>query len=286
MQNDDENEVTSLDPDRQAKLEYYRETKSPKHEQQIEGTPSEPKKKKDKEKEKEEKKQEDDRSRREWLSKLVDIDTHPLMMQHNEMSPTPMMRVCIRRQHAAPIDQRANTALRIALPRIGISVIDDTPRELLYISLTGLHLEIEDAVAHQTMDAKIWRFQIDDQRPAKQVAFPIIFAPSPVPPDDLQPFMQLAITKEKNLSSIVTFNYVSLLLQVSAHLLAVVSEIMTVTVGMILINTGNEREDRRAIDLPHVTHCQRCQCIGFQEERTKRSHLQVMNISLCPAFWW
>jgi hypothetical protein len=145
---------------------------------------------------------------REWLGKWIDLASPHTMAPGGTLRA----RVSVRRQRAPAIDQRATYALSVKLPRIGLSVVDDVPREFMYISLTGLEMEAEDAPSQQTLDFKLWRLQIDNQKP--KAGFPVIFAPAPVAKEDLQPFIQLSVNKEKNPQfPVLIFQYVSLLIQ-------------------------------------------------------------------------
>jgi hypothetical protein len=47
--------------------------------------------------------------------------------------------------------------------RFGISLVDDRPRELLYISASRLDAIVEDAPSQQTVQLKLGRLQIDNQ---------------------------------------------------------------------------------------------------------------------------
>jgi len=53
--------------------------------------------------------------------------------------------------------------LSVSLMGIGLSVIDATPSELIYISLTSLHLEVVTSGDWQLTDAHVHRIQIDNQ---------------------------------------------------------------------------------------------------------------------------
>jgi len=106
----------------------------------------------------------------------------------------------------------------LELPRIGLSMIDDRPSEIVYLSLHHLSARVQDALSQQTVELALGKMQIDNQM--KGSLFPVVFAPSPVAPEDVKPMLQLSVNKSKlseeeggGKGGIMEFQYASLLLQ-------------------------------------------------------------------------
>jgi hypothetical protein len=63
-------------------------------------------------------------------------------------------------------------SLDISLPGIGLSIIDETPAELLYISLMGVEATIDHCKNKELINFQLQKFQIDDQ--SADAPFPVV----------------------------------------------------------------------------------------------------------------
>jgi hypothetical protein len=93
-------------------------------------------------------------------------------------------------------------------PGLGISVIDSTPRELLFFSIKGLHVQVEVDGVDTTLEVTVRHFQMDDQSANAQ--FPVVLAPR----TDAQHFaFHLSVNKSMVHRRIDYFRYFSVLVQ-------------------------------------------------------------------------
>lgn len=58
------------------------------------------------------------------------------------------------------VDQRVNMTLTVNLQGLGISVIDKTPVELLYLSADKIELTLRDTTLYQSLGLRIAWFQV------------------------------------------------------------------------------------------------------------------------------
>ena len=107
------------------------------------------------------------------------------------------MTATFRRFPARSDEQRAELKLSVTFPSIGLSLINDAPEELLYFSAHTLSLSVEQGKALQTVFCKVESAQLDHQRDS--AIFPVVIAPSYVPPEERQPLLQLSVTKQRGL---------------------------------------------------------------------------------------
>ena len=107
-------------------------------------------------------------------------------------------------------DVRPFQEVDLQIPAIGISMVDESPQEILYLSLRDFEVQITDSKAVKSVACNLGimcfqrffflyrlpvllgRFQLDNQ--LDECLFPIIMAPTAVPPTQLQPFLQLSVT--------------------------------------------------------------------------------------------
>lgn len=128
-------------------------------------------------------------------------------------SASVFVTVSVEREQARSERNRIQTSVDCDLPLLSFSLIDGTPRELLFFSITGLHALINDTLSSQEMEARIDRIQLDNQDP--RAVFPVIIGFSPVEEEKRQPMLQMAIAKRKTdaRAKMQIFEYASVLLQ-------------------------------------------------------------------------
>jgi hypothetical protein len=97
----------------------------------------------------------------------------------------------------------------VTLPAVGLSLINDTPEEILYFSVRGLSVVAEDARENQFLWVSLDQLQLDNQ--SANARYPVILAGTPLKPEAWQPLLQCSLTSEKTDSSnsvpVVYFNY-------------------------------------------------------------------------------
>ncbi len=85
----------------------------------------------------------------------------------------------------------------------------------MYLSLHETHMVFEDAPGQQTLESAVGKLQLDNQNP--KANYQVMLAPTPMPPEERQPFIQLSINKAKLKSDvpvpIAVFPYISVLVQ-------------------------------------------------------------------------
>lgn len=107
-----------------------------------------------------------------------------------------------------------STALRIFFPLFGLSVIDSTPEEACYASLSGVSCSINDSRWQTTLTAAIATMQVDNH--SSHAFFPIVFNPTLLPGETVvQPLFQVALNRRKapQLPRMLLLPYFSLLVQ-------------------------------------------------------------------------
>ena len=71
----------------------------------------------------------------------------------------------------------AKQKLLLTVPRLGLSLIDDSPQELLYLSAQALHLELESSAAAVELQLSLNWLQLDNQLVVTQQ--PVLLRPNP-----------------------------------------------------------------------------------------------------------
>eukprot|EP00954_Amorphochlora_amoebiformis_P005868 462317-Amorphochlora_amoeboformis.AAC.1 len=104
-------------------------------------------------------------------------------------------RVCLNVTKTKMLPQSArNTAsLTLALPEVGLSIIDETPQEVFYLSMQWLVASVSSAPAGSSVELSLFTLQFDRLDP--EAEFPVIFAPKAAAPEKRLPFIQLAISQ-------------------------------------------------------------------------------------------
>ncbi|GAB5369232.1 hypothetical protein AAMO2058_001387800 [Amorphochlora amoebiformis] len=100
---------------------------------------------------------------------------------------------CQRLEGSLP--ERSTTTLSLALPRIGLSLVDQKPRELLYLSISDPLVLYSDSEEQETVEVCIGKVQIDNQMPG--FSFPFILAPKPIADAD-KPMLQFGVNRSKD----------------------------------------------------------------------------------------
>jgi vacuolar protein sorting-associated protein 13A/C len=112
----------------------------------------------------------------------------------------------------AILGERKQTCYDLSISRIGVSIINPTPAEIVYLTLDRLMLRSHDSFKKKEMKVEVGRVQLDNQAP--EAAFPIVFAPSPVPEAARQPLLQVTLLQVNDEAvPVLQFDYVSVLLQ-------------------------------------------------------------------------
>jgi len=103
----------------------------------------------------------------------------------------------------------------LALPEIGISMIDETPMEIFYLSLQWIIVSLATSRSTNSVELSVESLQFD--RLHHSSVFPVILAPKPIAPElrRKQPFIQFgaAVAKTKPGAPVTIFRYFSFLVQ-------------------------------------------------------------------------
>ena len=124
-----------------------------------------------------------------------------------------------RRFVARSDEQRPDMKVSVNLPGIALSVINETPEEIVLLSVLRLSIAVEQAAVQQTAFIKLEHAQLDNMRPT--ALFPVVIAPTFVPEEERQPLLQLSATKQRGVRdqraklayNVLSFPYFSVLLQ-------------------------------------------------------------------------
>jgi hypothetical protein len=73
-------------------------------------------------------------------------------------------------------DGRVRTTLTVAVASLGLSLVDRTPRELLYCSASSVHLDVTSSREHSSVALTVRALQVDNQLPS--AVFPVLLQPS------------------------------------------------------------------------------------------------------------
>lgn len=129
-----------------------------------------------------------------------------------EESSAPALVLNVKRHKAYAWADRWTQRIEAKFPWIGLSLINDVPEEILYLSLKDIHAIGEVAPEQQTLMFRLGRAQIDNQNP--EAIYPVILAPTPMPKALEQPLLQVSLNKSTKIKrDIHVFTYASFLLQ-------------------------------------------------------------------------
>jgi len=140
-------------------------------------------------------------------------------------------------------EARSQLSVKLALSEVSLSLIDDTPSELLFLSVRDILVKFDDTLCTQDVEVKIDSVQLDDQR--LDAIFPVVIGFAPVEADEKQPLVQLSVAKRKTRLPVALFEYASMLLQ---QLDVKVDETLIYNVLRFAdaFRTGDEAVDRSA----------------------------------------
>ncbi|GAM18638.1 hypothetical protein SAMD00019534_018130 [Acytostelium subglobosum LB1] len=99
--------------------------------------------------------------------------------------------------------------LFVRMSGIGLSIIDQTPKELCYLSLQELFLQMDQSEFEQSLEVKIGDIQIDNQ--LVRTEFPVLLY-SVKKPDNPKDFLHMSVIKS-SFDDIDHFRYFSILIQ-------------------------------------------------------------------------
>eukprot|EP00808_Paulinella_micropora_P000973 g79679.t1 len=100
----------------------------------------------------------------------------------------------------------------LALRHAGLSIVTETPEELLYFHLSRLVLTYEESSAAQSFNITLGHMQLDNQE--LNPTYRVVMAPAPVIQELWQPFIQVIVVKAKESRvPVQVFEYVTILLQ-------------------------------------------------------------------------
>ena len=97
---------------------------------------------------------------------------------------------------------------QISFPGIGLSIVDESPRELLYLLIRGLHVTYMDYDTNTALEFKVEHLQIDNQLYLSP--YPIMFYSVPAPN---QSFVHISLSKSKQYTDITYLYFFEILVQ-------------------------------------------------------------------------
>jgi len=105
----------------------------------------------------------------------------------------------------------AKQRLLLTVPRLGLSLIDDSPQELLYLSAQVLHLELASSAAAVELQLSLNWLQLDNQLAVTQQ--PVLLRPNLTAHARNPYVLQLSVLKLRRYTSLHYFRHFSLFLQ-------------------------------------------------------------------------
>lgn len=91
-------------------------------------------------------------------------------------APKPSLFLDFAADDQHPSAAAGQLTVQVVVPRIGVSVVDARPRELVYVSIAGVSLLLEAWSVFRRVNFKVHRLQVDNCDPA--AAFPVALATS------------------------------------------------------------------------------------------------------------
>eukprot|EP00698_Gefionella_okellyi_P001882 TRINITY_DN1171_c0_g3_i1.p1 TRINITY_DN1171_c0_g3~~TRINITY_DN1171_c0_g3_i1.p1 ORF type:complete len:4247 (+),score=1107.78 TRINITY_DN1171_c0_g3_i1:46-12786(+) len=110
---------------------------------------------------------------------------------------------------AQPGGPRVQLALSVNLVGLAVSVIEQTPRELLYISLSDMKVSAIVSAVDQQFGVTVGDLQVDNQMHVCR--FPVILAPAPK--DQQRVLLEVGVARDTEHENIDFFRYASVLMQ-------------------------------------------------------------------------
>jgi len=117
----------------------------------------------------------------------------------------------VERLPARSEEARSQLRVEALVPQVSLSLVDSTPQEILFFTLSNLSAIFDDTLSTQGVELKLGALQLDNQ--CVDALFPIILGFAPVEANERQPVLQLSIAKRKTRLPVLLFDYASLLLQ-------------------------------------------------------------------------
>jgi vacuolar protein sorting-associated protein 13A/C len=149
------------------------------------------------------------------------VDNHYLTVEVLAEGPTKVLRLFDKRYSTVALPRLTDSGLtapsevrivtfsfQLGLAGIGLSLIDETPQEILFICLEGISLAYEESQLDKTFEVKLNDLQIDNQ---------LYITPYPITvfaiPAEGQAFLHLSLVKSQKFTSIDYFNYLAVQMQ-------------------------------------------------------------------------
>eukprot|EP00808_Paulinella_micropora_P013263 g68077.t1 len=141
----------------------------------------------------------------------VEFDLKSASSSSSSSSVRPKLVVSLNRYRARKHNYRPTLHTEIALRHVGVSVVNETPEEMLYFHLSRFCFTFADSPSEQSFNLTLGHAQLDNQQAAP--VFRVVMAPIPLSEELWQPFLQSTAIKEKESQHVQVFDYVTLLLQ-------------------------------------------------------------------------
>lgn len=133
-------------------------------------------------------------------------------MEVNASGPTRVLLVSDSRSCSPPLS-RGQRELEgcVELPALGISVVDEAPQELCYISLRRISLDVLRNSIDKSVDLRVGAVQVDNSLPA--TAFPVLFATQAPAEKDAMPAVHVSLCKGNAYSEMSYYRYLGFAVQ-------------------------------------------------------------------------
>lgn len=99
----------------------------------------------------------------------------------------------------------------VELPSLGISVVDEAPQELCYISLRRISLDLLRTAIDKSVDLRVGSVQVDNSLPA--TAFPVLLAIQPPVDKEPLPAVHVSLCKGSAYSEMSYYRYLGFAVQ-------------------------------------------------------------------------
>lgn len=150
-------------------------------------------------------------TKREALSPAADDSMPDWDCRKVPLGKSASLLLAVRHVDASSYEKRALMTLRAKISRVGLSVIDGAPEELLYVSAHDLCVGVEVSQEEHAAELVLDQLQIDDQRPGAQ--FPVVLAATPVAERERQPLLKVSFNKDAEHTGVLHMRYATVLLQ-------------------------------------------------------------------------
>eukprot|EP01117_Protostelium_nocturnum_P009173 TRINITY_DN3284_c0_g1_i3.p1 TRINITY_DN3284_c0_g1~~TRINITY_DN3284_c0_g1_i3.p1 ORF type:complete len:3093 (+),score=888.87 TRINITY_DN3284_c0_g1_i3:80-9358(+) len=150
------------------------------------------------------------------IKKFASTDFRDIRVESFADGPTRVLKLMTQtgKGDRPSLDQREEEEIIrkefiISLSGIGISIIDSTPSELLYITIDKIDVDYTDSDIFQKYEGKVGSMQIDNQ--ILWTPFPVALSKAPSAKD--KNFIQFSAIKSNRYTRVNFFNYFSVLFQ-------------------------------------------------------------------------